>query len=72
MSVTNGKTKTRRAPRDLMDLHLALIQQGPALFPHDAMMEFADAVIRACAAPAAEMRVRVFDAVEALRDSQGD
>ena len=64
----NGKTKAAKRPGGLMDLHLTLCEDDGA--PDEgALRIFADAVVRACAAPASEMRRRIFDAVEALRDA---
>ncbi len=61
------KTKPAKRPDGLMDLHLRLMDEGSVPLPD--LESFADAVVRACAASAPEMRRRVFEAVEALRDS---
>ena len=62
------KTKPVKRPSGLMDLHLRLTTEGnpPSV---EAMITFADAIVRSCDAPASEMRRRVFAAVEALRDA---
>ena len=65
------KTKPVKRPTGLMDLHLRLIEDtdGASDVPRHRLVDFADAIVRACDAPASEMRRRVFDAVETLRDS---
>lgn len=66
--MTSEKSKPAKRPSGLMDLHLRLTD-GPEDPCPAALATFADAVVRACDAPASDMRRRVFAAVEALRDA---
>jgi hypothetical protein len=68
MTKTAEKKPVKR-PAGLMDLHLRLVDPSGKGIDAQALWEFADAVVRACAAPAPEMRRRIFLAVEALRDA---
>ena len=65
MTKTNGK-KPAKKPSGLMDLHTRLYGGADGVEEPDAvaLRAFADAVVRACDAPAVEMRRRVFRAVE--------
>lgn len=60
--------KTTKKPIGLMDLHVRLFATSPVTEEAKVLRWFADAVVRACAEPASEMRRRVFEAVEVLKE----
>ncbi len=67
--MTNEKSKPAKRPANLMDLHIRITGTDEERIAREALDAFADAVVRACDAPASDMRRRIFAAVEALRDA---